>query len=492
MLRRNKISNGILLALMVLASSLLTGGVSQSALAQVPDCSLSLTSIRSLKDLSVNNRVAYTLTVKNVGSRACNDVSITNHYAEGVRVISVVPRATAKNYYWYLGPLAPQAVRTVTVQLNATQSALDGLEACAAAENGSDSCITTATDAEGTVPPPVTPTPTVPVPRDQVAEEPTPNTPVPREPVKEVPQPPVVVSPDKSTLEYGMWVWESPINMSAAYISSLMASARDNGFNALYVTVDDYLLIHSLPEGAQKEAKKKAYFDAIEKLVIEAKKNDVAIDALAGWKDWAQPAMKYKAFAIVDMVVAYNRARSSNPLRSLQYDVEPYLLATYESNKGQVLTEFVALIDETNARLGNSNLRFAVTIPHFYDSAQAWTPKVTHKGVTTHTFTHLMRILDTRADSTIILMSYRNFAEGNDGTIQISEVEVNEASVPGRKTKVIVGQEFGKVDPGYVTFYGLPKVRYQTELEKIRDRFSPKTGFGGMAVHYFEPFSALR
>lgn len=434
-------------------------------------CTLTLVSTTVQKTVGEVPMMLYTMVVKNIAQRPCSNVSLSAYYHEAMRIVAVTPAATAGNYYWRWGDLAPGATKVLSIEVVAAGDSARGLEACATADNGTDVCVVGASI--------VVPSETMPV------------VPAPQAPVSPVTMPTEQPAPSTEN-EYGMWVWESPADMSPAYIESLMTAVRTHGFTALYVTVDDYLAISSLPAGPAKEAKKQAYFDAIERLVIEAKKNQVAIDALAGAKDWAQPAMRYKAYAIVDMVLAYNAARSSNPLRSLQYDVEPYLLSTYERNKATILTEFVALIDETSKRLGSSTLRFAVTIPHFYDSAQAWTPKITYQGVTTHTFTHLLRILDTRKDSTIILMSYRNFAEGKNGTIQISNVEVVEASAVPRSTKVIVGQEFGKVSPLYVTFFGKTRAYYESELAKVQSAFGEQSGFGGMAVHYFEPFSVLR
>src|SRR5690606_32081869 len=114
-------------------------------------------------------------------------------------------------------------------------------------------------------------------------------------------------------------------------------------------------------------------------------------------------------------------------------------LPTYEQNKAPHLLHFVEFVDQSMERLLNSDLRFSVVIPHFYDSKQNWTPLVTYAGRTDYTFNHVLRILDRKAGGSIILMSYRNFAEGKNGSIEISKVEVDEAS-DGYRTKVIVAQ----------------------------------------------------
>jgi hypothetical protein len=238
------------------------------------------------------------------------------------------------------------------------------------------------------------------------------------------------------------------------------------------------------------ENKKKIYSDALEAFVKTANQNGIAVDAEAGWRDWAEPSERYKAYTIVDYLISYNNTRSTK-IRSLQYDVEPYLLATYNTNKIARLSNFVGLIDETVKKMSGNNLKLSIVIPHFYDDTQKWTPAFNYGGVTDYTFNHLVRIMDKKEGSMIILMSYRNFALGDNGSIEISNAEINLTSEIGHGTKVIVAQETGNVDPGFVTFFGLSKQEYLNQISIINKTFEQKSGFGGIAVHYIDPFLEL-
>jgi hypothetical protein len=55
-----------------------------------------------------------------------------------------------------------------------------------------------------------------------------------------------------------------------------------------------------------------------------------------------------------------------------------------------------------------------------------------------------------------------------------------------------VAQEAGDVDPGFVTFFGLSKQDYLDQISLINQTFANSTGFGGVAVHYVDPFLELR
>jgi hypothetical protein len=127
-------------------------------------------------------------------------------------------------------------------------------------------------------------------------------------------------------------------------------------------------------------------------------------------------------------------------------------------------------------------------IPHFYDSTQAWTPKTTLNGVSDYTYTHLLRILNRNPNSTIIVMAYRDYFEGEGGTREIVTPEIQQAGT----TKVIVAQETGNVEPDYVTFYGQSRGELFSALGSIQNAFKNNAGFGGIAVHYFDPFIELK
>lgn len=429
----------------------------------VNGCGITLTIASPADTVPSGSKATYTMTVKNEGKKMCSSASVTAYYSGNQTYVSSTPKPRSSNYYWSLGNLAPGASKVVSVTVSQTQG--DTIpyfetEACATANNGQDACTTLRVNI-GTSP-------------DEIVQIPV-----------EVP----VGSYDPGAREYGTWVWTSPYAMSDAYMNKVIDAAAANNIGVIYLTIDDYLTIDSLAEGADKEAKKAKYDSSLEKFIVAAKARGVAVDVEAGWRDWAESPNTYKATTIIDYAIRYN-ATHTNKIRGVQFDVEPYLLPTYEKNKALILTNFVALVDRAAEQMGSNPMRLSFVIPHFYDSAQAWTPAVTHEGISAHTFDHMLRILDARAGSSIILMSYRNFAQGNDGSIQISQKEVDGAA--GRPTKVIVAQETGNVEPDYVTFYGTSRAEYEKQVAQINSAFGAKSGFGGIAVHYIDPFLELR
>ncbi len=419
------------------------------------------------------------MTVKNAGTEICANASISVYYSNNQSFISSNPKASASNYYWTLGDMSPGSTKTVlfTTAYKEGDVSSDTIEteACAAAEDAEDACTSLTSNLAGhqNV--------------STIINNIQPNVPTIISGIQSAVSP----SSFNSDREYGTWVWTSPYAMSATYRDKVISAAVAHNINVIYITIDDYLTINALPAGTDKESKKKRYSDALENFIIQANKNNIQVDVEAGWRDWAEDPSSTKANVIIDYAVAYNNSHV-NKIRSLQFDVEPYLLSRYEQNKASVLTNFVNFVGNAANRLGSSSVRLSVVIPHFYDSAQKWTPAVTYNNSTNYTFNHILNILDKRSGSSIILMSYRNTAAGDDGSIKISKTEIEEASSGTHSTKVLVGQETGNVEPDYVTFYQKSKDYYLSQINVIHNEFKGKKNFGGISAHYIDPLMELR
>jgi len=246
-----------------------------------------------------------------------------------------------------------------------------------------------------------------------------------------------------------------------------------------------------MEKGQERERLKKIFSEKLEEFIIKANSKGIAVDAEAGWKNWAENDHIYKPFAIVNYVKNFN-VTHKNKFRGFQYDVEPYLLDSYPKNKAEILKNFVTLIDKTEYFLNDSDLMFSVVVPDFYDKKDGFTPKFSYNGNKDYVFGHLLNILERRSDSSIIVMSYRNFANGKDGAIEVSVNELNTARKGVYKTKIIIAQEVGEVPPPYITFHNTSKKYFFEQIKKINTAFKPNPNFGGISVHYANAFLALK
>ncbi len=289
--------------------------------------------------------------------------------------------------------------------------------------------------------------------------------------------------------EKGTWLWTPILQITPSYMKSIMAGARKNNVRNIYLSIDSYLDIYIMPDGEEKDKKKKAFDAIIENFIVEANKVGMTVDAEAGWRNWAESGHAYKAVATLNYAIEFNK-KHRNKLRGFQYDVEPYLLAEYNKDKKEVLKNFLTLIDKSISKLDKSDLELSVVIPEFYDGTNGDTPEFVYKGKKGYTVDHLLSILDRRKQSKIIVMSYRNWSIGDDGSIEISRNEIDSANL--HETKIVVAQETGDVEPPYVTFHKTTKPYYNRQVEAIQKTFKAEKSFGGIAVHYINALMDLK
>lgn len=290
-------------------------------------------------------------------------------------------------------------------------------------------------------------------------------------------------------LEMGTWLWTPVLNQDEAYRNKIISNAVKNNIRNIYVSIDSYLDIYIMPDGKEKDAKKARFDKNIENFIRAANKQGITVDAEAGWRNWAEEGHVYKALATLSYANKFNKTHDVK-FRGFQYDVEPYLLDSYQENKELVLKNFLKLIDNSVSFLNNSDLEISVAIPEFYDGTNNDTPSFYYKGRTGYAIDHLLYVLDRRPNSKILVMSYRNFSKGLDGSIDISSNEIDSANK--HNTKIIIAQETGNVQPPYITFYNTNKKRFNREKSEIEKTFSLDKSYGGIAIHYINAFMDLK
>jgi hypothetical protein len=295
-------------------------------------------------------------------------------------------------------------------------------------------------------------------------------------------------TPEVSQPEKGTWLWTPTLGLTPEYRNSVITGAKRDGIHNFYLSLDSYLDIYVMPESKEKEAKKKAFDDTLESFIAAAHKNNMTADAEAGWRNWAEPENEYKATALVDYVLEFN-ATHTDKLRGFQYDVEPYLLDSYATEPKTVLCNFLDLINKTVTQLKSSDIAFSVVIPDFYDGASGETPRFFYGWDYNYTLAHLLTILERRPGSTILVMAYRNFSKGPNGSIDISQNEIRAAN--NYHTKVIVAQETGEILPPYITFYNSSLSALDTQIQNIQEAFVGDKSYNGIAIHYINALMKL-
>ncbi|MCE9643985.1 hypothetical protein K8Q93_01945 [Candidatus Parcubacteria bacterium] len=290
-------------------------------------------------------------------------------------------------------------------------------------------------------------------------------------------------------VERGTWLWTPLLDITPEYRESIIKGAKENGIRTIYLSIDSYLDIFAMEEGAEKEIKEQAYDDALQAFIRDAHKAGLSVDAEAGWRNWAERGHEYKAFAVLRYAMEYNRTHEDK-LRGFQYDIEPYMLPSYEADKKSVLRNFVSLMNKVVREMEESDLELSVVIPEFYDGGGELTPKFLHGLRYGYTYDHLLNALEQRPGSTIIIMAYRRVALGENGSVDISKDEVS-AAAPFQ-TKVVIAQETGDDLAPHVTFHGTSREYYDEQTGLIEKAFEKEKSYGGLATHYINMFLTLK
>ncbi len=438
-------------------------------------CSLRFAYVPLKKAVEPGGIIDYSIILSNRGKEVCKNTSLSVYYTGNETYVVSNPAPTASDYYWAMGDLDSAKEYRISLETKTLSASGHDLiaEACATADNSPDVCSQNVIFVQAGA----SKTPSL---SDTLAGK-----------INVAAIAGVAWGKVFNKKEFGIWVWDSPLKMTSTYAKQVIEVSKKNGFNVIYLTIDDYLPLYEIKDEQARREAKANYMKALSLFVQAAKSSGIEVDAVGGAKDWAVSENRWKGYALIDFVKEYNQAYPNAQLRNLQYDVEPYLLSGYASDKEKILKEYVEFIDESARRMKDVPAGFSIVIPHFYDDEQKWTPAFTYDGQKAYAFNHLLHVLAQKDTTEIIVMAYRNFFEEENGTKQISQTEIKEASDGGYATKIIIGQETGNVPPAYVTFHDYPKVSLFDALSEIQNYFGPYKNFGGTAVHYFDSFLKL-
>ena len=468
--------------LAALAAVLSGGFIGSAQAASAAPCQLGVAFTVASGTTAQAGGMVYILVARNTGGASCSSASLSLYYAADESFVSAAPRPTAAGYYWTFGTMAPGAQVDLMLATNRSAPLAAGIspdEACLSANGVADACATAA--GAGIAAPVVAPP--APAPVAPVAPASAPVAPTP-------------------AAEFGVWEWTSLTQMSGtAQMQQIVNEAAANGFNVIYLTIDDYLTIDALPAGAAKTQQLANYNQLVSEFLSFAAAKNIAVDGKAGWRDWGSPTNQGESADIMSFVANYNAAHagaSAPKFRGVQYDVEPYLLPQYANggaDEATVLTQYLQMVEnlvnqDRNLGAQGKGLPLAFDIPQFYDDVIQWTPQITLDGITAYPYNQLLRLMNVLPKSTLLVMAYRNFATGANSTVALAQTEISEADTTN--VRVIVGQETGPVTPSYVTFSGTSKSYFEQQVGIVQQTFAPNKSFGGIAVDYLEPFLLLQ
>lgn len=255
----------------------------------------------------------------------------------------------------------------------------------------------------------------------------------------------------------GAWIWDTPTITTQR--EEILAFAQENEITHIYLYID------------RKNATPHDYAQFIK----EASKQDIKVEALGGDPSWGWKEKRPHIQDHIEWVESYNRnVNSDERFSGIHLDIEPYLLPEWKADQGRVIEEWLSNLEFAAKEVHSiERLEISVDLPFWVNTIQV--PGYLDYSVSTW----MLKRFDT-----LVLMDYRDFAEGEDGIVANALDIVKEASSMGKS--VIVGVEMAESGEGdKATFYEEGYQEMEKELETAQGYMKKHPGFRGFAIHGF-------
>lgn len=240
-----------------------------------------------------------------------------------------------------------------------------------------------------------------------------------------------------------LWVWDEPR-------SEIVGFAAANGITDVY--------IHA-PPGFSDDARFSGFIAA-------AHSKGIAVQAMAGDPAWARDGGAWTGW--VEEVVAHGG------FDGVVFDVEPYVHPDWGTRKqSRLIRSYLAGLDSAVGAAGG--LPALAAVPFWFDEVRVKRDTLLDRVVA--------------ASDGIVVMAYRDHAEGVDGIIDVSSTEAALASSMGRI--FVIGVETGPALPEKVTFAEEGRTFMENELAIVAGHYGLTDGFGGIAVHHYGSYSTM-
>lgn len=243
--------------------------------------------------------------------------------------------------------------------------------------------------------------------------------------------------------ERALWVWDAPSQ-------EIIDFAAAEGITDIY--------LHAGPGFSTDPA--------YAQFVADAHAAGLNVHAMAGDPAWAKQSADWTSW--VDEVVAHGG------FDGVVFDVEPYLHPDWGTKKqNRLIRSFLSGLDSASGAAGS--LPVIAAVPFWFDEI-----KVKRN-------TLVEEVLG--STDGIVVMAYRDQANGSDGIVAHSAFEADLAASMGRT--FIIGVETGPASLDKVTFAEEGRTYMEEQLAIVTAAFSGTSGYGGLAIHHYGSYSQL-
>ncbi|XID96150.1 copper amine oxidase N-terminal domain-containing protein [Paenibacillaceae bacterium WGS1546] len=258
----------------------------------------------------------------------------------------------------------------------------------------------------------------------------------------------------------GTWIWDSRIIEQDR--DRILSFASEHDVTAIYLHIN-------------RDIASQAYAD----FVRSAKEKQIRVEALAGRPEWGLKRNLDQIQAFIAWTLQYNASVAvEERFDGLHFDIEPYLLAEWESNNRRIVEEWIHNWRWIEQETRGSGLKIALDIPF-------WLHNVKVPGTEYSLSSWLLEKFDS-----LVIMDYRNHALGRDGIVENARSILREADALNKQAIVAV-ETAASSEGDRVSFYDKSVDYMEQELLIAHRELSRYAGYAGMAIHDYRSWAAM-
>jgi hypothetical protein len=269
---------------------------------------------------------------------------------------------------------------------------------------------------------------------------------------------------------------------------------QQHGFKTVYLDLGDYLDAADQPESRKQRNRIRKLRRDLRRFVADASRLGLAVHAVGGGPTWTDEPLRYLGSKLVELVADYNAdVAARERLGGVQLDIEPYALPRFFNNEEAALVAYLETLEsivETYRRMAR-HLELGFAVPFWFDGRRGSPGPVPFQAATKPAIHHVIDLVKDLRGAYLVVMSYRNFAKGADGSIVHARDEFRYARSIGAKCGLVVGQQFGDLQPPKVTFHGHDRHDFESAAEQIVRAFRRFRQFRGLSVDDVDGYTTL-
>ena len=274
------------------------------------------------------------------------------------------------------------------------------------------------------------------------------------------PEPPPTIAVTRA-----LWVHDQNVIVSENEREKLFTFAAAKKINTLFIFA--FSLIRDNPE-------------ALRQFIVQAGEQGFRVEFIAGVPEWAWEANHYIPLSFLRDSFEFSKSLPDNHrLTGIVFDLEPYVIEPNDWPVPEYLNLLRKLIETTQG----TNMTITVAMPFWFDINDL---RQSYQGQEKY-LSHLVIDMADR----VLIMDYRDFAEGDDGMISSAENEMAYAAATGKPVIIGVETECDQPDPPKVTFCEEGEAILNKELTKVEASFGKSPSWGGIAIKNYTSYSQI-